>query len=369
MQNKNTARLSESQELDADTFFDPPPYQENLRRKVLGWYVWNAITHPAYGDQALPIVLDWLVFHDGKTFDFDLDELQPFVDNEAFSFQPAHSRRRRKHRTAGQGSVPNFQNLRAIEPVKQIQKSLREYASKPNAKEDLLNRNTQMFGAELGLSQSEVDILCLVVRCREIPELDDLLDKLIDQFNSVSIVISCVLGLGKTESHRLIMPSSLLMKSGALRFDTNTDCFTGGHRSALKMLSALRRCLLRPYNSVAEMYGDLLGNPCNTELTWSDFEHLGQDAEFTRKLIRGAVDQGAKGINVLLYGPPGTGKTEFAKTLAAAIGINLISIGEADGTDEASRGDRLGQLSLAQHLLNKSTNTALLLEADPKLVE
>ena len=42
-----------------------------------------------------------------------------------------------------------------------------------------------------------------------------------------------------------------------------------------------------------------------------------RDRDHVEKLLRGALDNGKPGVNVLLYGPPGTGKTEFCKALAA----------------------------------------------------
>jgi broad-specificity NMP kinase len=39
-------------------------------------------------------------------------------------------------------------------------------------------------------------------------------------------------------------------------------------------------------------------------------------------------------VHILLYGPPGTGKTELAKTLAAAVGATLYSVGDGARNDE-----------------------------------
>ena len=55
----------------------------------------------------------------------------------------------------------------------------------------------------------------------------------------------------------------------------------------------------------------LLGNPTQSELDWSDFDHLAQDRDYVEGLLKGALRTGASGVNILLYGPPGTGKTEF----------------------------------------------------------
>ena len=59
--------------------------------------------------------------------------------------------------------------------------------------------------------------------------------------------------------------------------------------------------------------------------------------------MKGALDSGASGVNVLLYVPPGTGKTQFCKVLAEKLGVTLFSVGESDddGTSlHVARGSR-----------------------------
>ena len=46
-----------------------------------------------------------------------------------------------------------------------------------------------------------------------------------------------------------------------------------------------------------------------TELEWSDFDHLAQQRCDVEGPLRGALETGKRGVNVLIHGPPGTGKT------------------------------------------------------------
>ena len=282
-------------------------------------------------------------------------------------------RSRDKNRTSSKGPRqgvakkpkprPAKNALKKSSAVKQIRNHFARYSKKPNAKDDLIVRNIGIFGKELGMSVVEKDILCVVMRCDQMDALDTLMDDLLNVFYSISVTLACVLGVNNTEVHQLIMPSSLLMKSGVLEIDFSCNSFSGEYGGCVNILSGLKRCILRPYQTIEEMQSDLFGLPGKTDLEWIDFEHLGHEAEFARKLIDGAVSQGVKGVNILLYGPPGTGKTEFSKALAKENCNNLISIGEAsDSGNEASRGERLNKLSLAQHLLHKSSSTVLLMD-------
>ena len=60
----------------------------------------------------------------------------------------------------------------------------------------------------------------------------------------------------------------------------------------------------------------LLGASAPTELDWSDFDHVAEDRDYLASILAGALQQSAKGVNILLYGPNGTGKTELSKVLA-----------------------------------------------------
>jgi SpoVK/Ycf46/Vps4 family AAA+-type ATPase len=87
-------------------------------------------------------------------------------------------------------------------------------------------------------------------------------------------------------------------------------------------------------------------------LQLSAFGHV-EDADFLRRLLEGAVREQAKGINVLVHGPPGSGKTEFVRALAAAAGLALHGVGEADDEgEEPTRWDRVSALLMGQRLLD-----------------
>ena len=94
-----------------------------------------------------------------------------------------------------------------------------------------------------------------------------------------------------------------------------------------------------------------------------DFAEQRETLQFLVRLLAGALQRGAKGINVLIYGPPGTGKTEFARTLAAAAGAPLYAVGKsAAGGEEPSRKERLKALRRAQRLFARRGGSLLLFD-------
>jgi transitional endoplasmic reticulum ATPase len=94
-----------------------------------------------------------------------------------------------------------------------------------------------------------------------------------------------------------------------------------------------------------------------------DFAEHKQDFDLLARMLKGAAETKAAGVNVLIYGPPGTGKTEFARTLAAAAGASLFAVGEADEDgDEPKRWQRLAALKRAQRLLARRGASLILFD-------
>ena len=107
----------------------------------------------------------------------------------------------------------------------------------------------------------------------------------------------------------------------------------------------------------------LLGKSETTELKWSDFDYLRQNRNDIESVLRGALERGTKGVNILLHGPAGAGKTTFCKVLAQRVGMSLFSIGETDDCgNEPTRNERLSELRLAQNLLKDDRKALLLLD-------
>jgi AAA+ superfamily predicted ATPase len=107
----------------------------------------------------------------------------------------------------------------------------------------------------------------------------------------------------------------------------------------------------------------LAGVRQSASLSAADFVEQAGEFDLLVRLLKGAVAQRARGVNVLIHGPPGTGKTEFARTLAAEIGASLFAVGEADvDGDEPTRSERLHALNRAQRLLARRGGSILLFD-------
>lgn len=78
-----------------------------------------------------------------------------------------------------------------------------------------------------------------------------------------------------------------------------------------------------------------------------EWPHLHSRTQVVEALLRGALKNGQRGINLLFYGAPGTGKTEYVRSLVHTLGVPGFLVEDCDGERmPASRAERLGSLQL-----------------------
>ncbi|MDE0192670.1 MAG: AAA family ATPase [Gammaproteobacteria bacterium] len=220
---------------------------------------------------------------------------------------------------------------------------------------DLTARRLAELGDLVGLSPDDLAILEVVLRCETDPVIQDLIDASTRWagLNLRNSSVATVLGVSAASVRLRFSAAAPLRRLGLIEVDTGQDV----------------QCTKRLHRLTAEADDDadvrelLLGGTHESDLEWSDFDHLGQDRDHVESLLRGALERGAHGVNVLVHGEAGTGKTEFCRVLAARLGVQLFSAGEAneDG-NEPTRRERMAELRLAQTLLGEDRSAVLLFD-------
>ena len=229
-----------------------------------------------------------------------------------------------------------------------------------DAAPDLMGRRLRRLGETVGLSSLDIDVLEVLLRYGTQPVVESLIDAAFLHMggsrmpmNARGGALSCVLGKSVNAVADRFAADAPLVRTGLVSIDQDQDVQAIGRL----------RCLDAPDPEEVDVRRFLLGAGGASELVWSDFEHLGQSREDVLRLLRGAVDRGARGVNILVYGPPGTGKTEFCRVLASKAGLDLFGVGEADDKgNEPSRKERLAELRLAQCLLGEDSGGVLLFD-------
>ena len=233
-------------------------------------------------------------------------------------------------------------------------------SSAKTPKPDRINRNLQELGRAVGLIPRDVDILELSASYLTCPVIESLVDDVGhgQRFGSrLSIkneLLPNLLGLSRNTYLNRFRASAPLLRSGLINLDRDGD---------FKLTARLERLANTPADANLSPARMLFGAQPSTDLQWSDFEHIAEERDHVAALVKGALREKAKGVNILIYGEPGTGKTEFCRMLAKQLCIELFCIGEADEDgDEPTRGERLQDLKLAQRMFPESQNTVLLFD-------
>lgn len=116
----------------------------------------------------------------------------------------------------------------------------------------------------------------------------------------------------------------------------------------------------------------LLDKSTKSELDIADFSHVGEQLDFVLNLIKKSVENGERGINIVLHGPAGSGKTELASAIAKHLNLTMYSIGEPgneDGMEYTEIGSkrsasdiRISKLQRTHALLEGSKNSIVLFD-------
>ena len=241
--------------------------------------------------------------------------------------------------------------------------ALRDMASAArSARSDGTAQRLRCLGKTMGLSRTDLAILELMLRYHTQPVIESMIDGVFKHsfvrrtpFNLKGHALSALLGVSANTVLARLRADAPLVRSGLVCID--------GDDGELTLVNRLHRLATLPGGPGFDVNRLLLGKASPGELEWSDFDHLAQDRDHIERLLGGALETGAPGVNVLLYGPPGTGKTELCKALAERLGVDLHSVGESDEDGgEPTRSERLQELRLAQRLTARGRGSLLLFD-------
>lgn len=127
-------------------------------------------------------------------------------------------------------------------------------------------------------------------------------------------------------------------------------------------------CLL-PYKTKQDFENAILSKIEKSELKKKDFKHI-FDFDYMKSILKNALKQKTKGINILLWGMPGTGKTALAETLISELGAEGYKIEEADKVEKAYNNLRSGgqynnrdyKFNFVRDMLQNKSNSIILFD-------
>ncbi len=305
-------------------------------RHLLACYLANAATGLRRRDREAAALAEWV------------------ADKEHRVALVGPRRRRRARRWA-----PDYDKV-SKEQFRSLRQALQDERSAGPRRRDRTGQRLLRLAETTGLSRTDTAILELLLRYQTHQVFESMIDDVFvdpSQWHDLNIkgrALSLMLGLSAGAIGRRLRNDAPLVRAGLVTIDNDGD---------LKVIDRLNRLAYAPADAESDVNRLLFDAAPRSELDWSDFDHVAGDRDHAETLLKGALDKGAPGVNILLYGPPGTGKTEFCKAVAERLGVTLFSVGESDEDGrEPSRRERLQELRLAQRLLSRDRHSLLLFD-------
>lgn len=225
---------------------------------------------------------------------------------------------------------------------------------KTQCKISAIGQKLEIIAKLFNLNELEKNVFGFYVRAKLNPALENMIFTIFGSHNNKSTLPAFFLPYSQTEIGNCLNANSKLVTCGLIDNDYDGD------------ISATSRSIKifgQQFFTVQELRELIFDKPLKTKLIWKDFKHI-EERDYCAKLLKGALDCRAKGINILLYGEPGTGKTEFAKALTQKVRANLYAACEK--VDDR----RIECLSMMQSIVVNDKKTCILIdEADDLMNE
>lgn len=208
----------------------------------------------------------------------------------------------------------------------------------------------------LDLDETNAAILEAMIAFSRLGRVSELVELLASYGFSLPVMLGEAAGLDSNNAERVVR-QHILVRLGFVGFKANWQ-----GKVELSVRWTFERLLDHQPSTAEDILELMVGPRQSSALPLDAFAHI-NETEFLVRLLLGALVENAEGINILIHGPPGTGKTEFARTLAHAVGAQLHAVGEAleDG-EEPDRIDRICAFQMGQRLLGKSAQDLLLFD-------
>jgi len=229
-----------------------------------------------------------------------------------------------------------------------------------NAPTGSIENNIRTIATELELDPIEADFFALLVRYRIHEPLYSLLNDLTREHIGILDLCSTCIGQDRNNLAERLRQSSRLITSGVIVQQSRNGKDLDDHFDMPEVIST---AMQKTLNNLDDVRKYILGEIQLPTLEWDDFDHIYSARDKLATFLKEATLKKIPGVNILLWGPPGTGKTEFCKTLAARLNLNLYALGEADDSgEEPSRKERTSAFQIAQNLLRHQNNNLLLFD-------
>ena len=225
-------------------------------------------------------------------------------------------------------------------------------------RQDRLAENIAKLGDILKLNSTERAVLRLAVIATRVKYFPDLLTITLSTWADLVRGVACAIGRHSREVEAALAQNQKLHRSGFFE----NSLLRAREVNPLEMQSAVVDALLAHPFDEERFLRRLVRQGVPSMLSMTDFVHLA-GLDLIQRYLTDVAKRRRKGVNLLLYGLSGTGKTEFVRTLAPSLALELYEVPneDADG-DPISGRQRFGAYTVCQHLLGSRRRQLLLFD-------
>lgn len=236
-----------------------------------------------------------------------------------------------------------------------------ESLASENPPEDAQSREIWLLGRQLGLNETETDVLRFRLECernRWLRVMMRIMGRLaLDRI--VEILATC-LKRPETDIRRSLAVDSALITSGVIALQIlDGELFNLG----VSLMNCIAEEIGLAHKDPILYFRSRLVRSAPPRLTESDYPHVVRDVAMVRQFVADALANRQPGVNVLIHGVPGSGKTELVRLLAMVLDVQLYEVATVKRDGNLLRSlDRLRAYRLAQTLLRKSSRQMILFD-------
>ena len=224
-----------------------------------------------------------------------------------------------------------------------------------------LSENIAWLGERLGFDQLTRDICAVIMLLQGNSSFQNSMRRLDISCTDMraSQVLASMTGHDAAAISRTLSRAGALAQSGLVRFEHDISDFENKFRVA----DNLPNILLTRQAPLDQLLTHFFRPASPAKLKEEDFVHLEAAYQLLHKYLSQALVANEVGVNILIHGKPGTGKSEFARLLAASIGIAMHEVSCTDEDGDAQNGEaRLASYLLCQRILGPAGDGLVLFD-------
>lgn len=217
------------------------------------------------------------------------------------------------------------------------------------------------FAAEIGLSANEREVLQFAIVVSRSATLGRLApSQLAGNCTTFHSMVAVATGLDAQATRDALAPRGRLVLAGLLR--PNPGILGSDDLSErLELLDGVAEAFVD--GRTAALFQDKLARTPAAAIALEDASYLRDELATAIAVLRGALETGARGIQILLHGEPGVGKTELARLIGHETGAPVFNVPDCkEAGDPMSAEQRLRHFALLQRLLLRKRRTVLIFD-------